>query len=817
MKATGNIGRLAGLVLVLLVLGFSYGQVFAADWPNWRGLKHCGFSPETDWSADWDSAGPKVLWRASVGNGFSSIVVADGRAYTMGNTGTKKTSPDDADIVFCFDAVTGKEIWRYKYPCPLEPKYYPEGGTLSTPTVDGDRVYTVSKMGDMFCFNAATGGVIWEKQLNKDMGFKLPTWHFASSGLIAGDMIIYNIGAAGVALNKKTGQIVWQNGKSECGYATPVPYTMNDQDCVAIFGKDTIASVRVSDGKTLWSYPWETKHFVNASDPVVAAGKVFISSGYNKGCALLDISGNAGATEIWRNKEMRNHMNCSMLWKGHIYGFDESTLKCIDAKDGSEKWSDRTMGKGALMMSTDGRMIIMGDKGELVIAMADPDGFKAMGRAQILPEGKCWTVPVLANGRIYARNASGQVVCVNVTAGGAAASRDWPQWHGPNRDAKSTETGLLKSWPAEGPKMIWSTAGLGLGWSTVSIADGMIYTTGMDKQTKQGWLFAFDMDGKPKWKQPYGPEWSKSHAGARCTPTVEDGLVYVISGSGRVGCFDAKSGKEQWLVNPFEEYEGQYGRWGIAESPLVVDDKVIFTVGGKKAAMVALNRMTGQVVWAAKSVDDRSAYCSPMLVQRSGRKVIVTMLGESLIGVDAADGAILWQDMFADYLETNKDTNPITPIQHDGSIYATSGYNCGGTLLALSPDGTKFTRKWVDTTLDCHHGGVIVLDGYIYGANWQSNSKGKWVCLDWKTGKVMYEQEWFCKGAITCADGMFYCYEEKGGTMGLVRPTPEKFDVVSSFSITLGDGKHWAHPVICDGRLYVRHGDVLMAYDVKAK
>lgn len=393
---------------------------------------------------------------------------------------------------------------------------------------------------------------------------------------------------------------------------------------------------------------------------------------------------------------------------------------------------------------------------------------------------------------------------------------DWPQWHGPSRDNKSTETGLLKSWPEAGPKLLWSMDGLGTGWSTVSIADGTIYTTGMNRR-RQGWLFAFDLHGKLRWKQTYGPEWGRSFAGARCTPTVRDGLVYVISGTGQVACFEAASGQRRWQVDPFTEFDGRYGSWGIAESPLIVDDKVIFTVGGKKATVVALDRHTGNVVWASGSVGDNSAYCSPIVVPCTGRQVIVTMLAESVIGVDAADGHILWRDPYTDYQSTTKNIKPVTPVASGRRVYFTGGYDTGGTLLELSTDGSSFTRKWADTTLDNHHGGVILIDGYLYGANWKGNGDGDWVCLDWETGKVMYEEDWYCKGSTTYADGMLYCYEEKRGNVGLVRPTPDGFEVVSSFQITEGDGQHWAHPVVCDGVLYVRHGDVLMAFDVRAR
>lgn len=411
-----SVSIVRSILLVLLACicagGFS-ATAFGADWPVYRGPDHNGITSETDWSCDWGSEGPRQLWKKSVGIGFSSLTVSDGRVYTMGHNGSKS---DGKDTVFCFDAETGEKIWSRTYPCTLEPKWY-EGGTLGTPTVDGDVVYTLSKMGDLFCFKAATGDIVWQRQIAKELGFKLPTWHFSSSALVLGERLIFNLGEAGLALDKRNGQVLWQNGKDLCGYATPVPFEMEGQKCVAIFGKDTIVGVRISDGKVLWKHLHKTQHDVNASDPIISGNEVFISSGYGRGCAKIRISG-GNVTPVWENKEMRNHMNCSMLWKGHIYGIDETSggqLRCLSFEDGSVKWSEKSTGKGALMMSADGRMIIISDKGELIIADADPSGFKLIARSQILPKAKCWTTAVLANGRIYARNTPGDLVCVDVS------------------------------------------------------------------------------------------------------------------------------------------------------------------------------------------------------------------------------------------------------------------------------------------------------------------------------------------------------------------------------------------------------------------
>jgi outer membrane protein assembly factor BamB len=378
-----------------------------ADWPCYRGPSHNGISSETDWSSNWGAAGPKVLWKKSLGTGFATTAVANGRVYNMGN-GDRKT-----ETVYCLDAQTGNELWKHSYPCPLLPESY-EGGSLSTPTVDAGKVYTLSKIGDLFCLDAASGKVLWHKQLNKGLGFALPTWHFSSSALIAGDMLLLNMGTAGAALNKNTGAILWENGRGKCGYATPVPFEIEGQPCLAIMSEVTLFVVRQADGKPLWQYPWKTSYEINAADPVIVGSQMLITSGYKHGCALLEVA-LAGPRKLWETKAMSMQINSPVVQEGFLYGFDENVFKCLRWQDGKEQWADRSLGKGSLMMSADGRLIIMSEKGELVIAKANPQKFDVLARAPILPKTKCWTSPVLANGKIYARNAAGDFVCVDVS------------------------------------------------------------------------------------------------------------------------------------------------------------------------------------------------------------------------------------------------------------------------------------------------------------------------------------------------------------------------------------------------------------------
>ena len=384
----------------------AFGTVTASggDWPRWRGPELNGISPEKGWQAQWPAEGPKQLWKASVGTGFSSFSVSEGRVYTMGNA-------TNTDSTFCLDARTGKVIWRHSYPCALDAKNF-EGGPCATPTVADGRVYTHSRKGDTFCLDAAKGTVIWSKNLNKEAGLEIPAWGSAGSVLIEGKLAVLNMGSAGVALDKESGKVVWVSDKTAGAYATPVPVAIGGERFVAIATRQSLALVKLADGKEAWSYPWKTSYDVNAADPIVAGDKIFISSGYNHGGALLKVTAQ-GAEKVWENKNMRNHFNSCVLWEGHLYGPDDGGLRCLAFDTGELKWTYREFGKGSLMVA-DGKLVGLSEKGELIIAQAAPAAFEPIARAKVLT-GKCWTTPVLANGRIYCRNAVGDVVCLDVS------------------------------------------------------------------------------------------------------------------------------------------------------------------------------------------------------------------------------------------------------------------------------------------------------------------------------------------------------------------------------------------------------------------
>ena len=407
-SAIGNRQSKINFLCALCVLcGYPCTVANAADWPNWRGPSHDGISSETGWLTTWPQTGPKVLWKAEVGTGFSSISISNGRAYTMGNIRNN-------DVLYCLDAETGAEIWKKSYPCRLFAESH-EGGPCATPTVEGEAVYTFSKNGDAIRFDATTGQIVWHKNLVKELSLRPPTWYFAGSALLVGNLVILNAGTYGVALNKADGRVVWQNGKGASGYATPLPLGQAGQAVVMPVCREVVA-LDPQTGKVLWKVPWRTDYDINAADVIVSGDTVLISSGYNEGCALYRIAGSS-VTEIWKNKNMRNQVNSSVLWNGYLYGFDGqvnggANLACVDFQTGQKVWSQAGLGTGSLM-AANGKLIILSEDGKLVVAEASPGGFKELASARILTD-KCWTVPVLANGRIYARNADGRLVCVDV-------------------------------------------------------------------------------------------------------------------------------------------------------------------------------------------------------------------------------------------------------------------------------------------------------------------------------------------------------------------------------------------------------------------
>lgn len=406
-------------------------------------------------------------------------------------------------------------------------------------------------------------------------------------------------------------------------------------------------------------------------------------------------------------------------------------------------------------------------------------------------------------------------IVISVIVLNSAVGEDWPQFHGPLRDNRSRETGLLGKWPEGGPKLVWKAQGLGQGFSTVAIAEGLIYTTGnIEKDTV---ITAMDMSGKEIWKRKNGPAYTRSHPGTRSTPTIVEGKLYNMNGDGDLICLHARTGSTIWAVDMMEKFDGRMISWGISESPLVDGNNVICCPGGKKVSMAALDKDTGDTRWTCTGAGDKPSYTSPMIVDYQGLRQIVTVMYDSAIGVAAETGKLLWQYPHKVRFGANCDM----PIYHNGHVFLFGTWGRGATMLKLNVEGDDCSVEevWRTTELDNEHGGVMIVDGYLYGQADGDHKRRHLACLEMKTGKTMWTARKLAgerSASLTFAEGMLYVVSDLG-EIALVRPNPKRLEIVSQFELPKdGKGEVYAHPVIFGARLYIRHGQFLYAYDIRA-
>jgi outer membrane protein assembly factor BamB len=394
------------LFLVLAATKFP-GVAVASDWPQWRGPESSGISRETGWSSEALGAA-RVLWRAEVGKGFSSFSVVGNRVYTMGNASGQ-------DTVYCLDAANGKVVWKHSYPCRLGE--YP--GPRATPTVQGQRVYTLSQEGDLHCLDRTSGRVVWNRDLVSEYGVRTPTWGLAGSVKIVGELILLNAGASGLALRVSDGARVWSSGPGPGGYATPVVFERDGRAVAAIFGARALSLVDAATGKVEWTFPWVTSSDVNAADPLLVGDRIFISSNYGKGCALLEM-GAGGPRVAWQNNAVEAHFSNPVYLDGRIYALSgdarrpQGRLVSVDAATGETVWST-PMGFGAVTVAGD-RLIACGSVGPqttIVAAALGTADYRELARTTVL-RGMSWNTPTLADGRLYVRNLDGQVLCLDL-------------------------------------------------------------------------------------------------------------------------------------------------------------------------------------------------------------------------------------------------------------------------------------------------------------------------------------------------------------------------------------------------------------------
>lgn len=400
---------------------------------------------------------------------------------------------------------------------------------------------------------------------------------------------------------------------------------------------------------------------------------------------------------------------------------------------------------------------------------------------------------------------------------------DWPQWRGPNRNNISSEKNLLQSWPATGPKLLWTFKDAGVGYSGPAIVGNNLFMMGVQNESES--IFALDTNtGKQLWSTPIGkPYTNKWGGGPRSTPTFDSGKVYGISGEGDLICVDSKSGKKEWLVSLAKELEGKVMKiWGFSESPLIDGDKVVCSPGGSKGSIAALDKNTGKVLWRSTEITDEASYSSIIKAKVGKHDVYIQMTAGGLQGIDANTG----KKLFSEKVGVNGIAIIPTPIFHDNKVYVTSDYGTGCGLVSLTPTESGITSKIVyeNKVMQNHHGGVILIDGNIYGASGNCNDRAaRWKCQDLLTGEAKWESEKLNQtGSITYAGNRLYIYGQNDGTVVLVEPTPKewietgRFKIPETTKIERQSGKIWTHPVVSNGKLFLRDFDLVFCFDVTA-
>jgi outer membrane protein assembly factor BamB len=389
----------------------------------------------------------------------------------------------------------------------------------------------------------------------------------------------------------------------------------------------------------------------------------------------------------------------------------------------------------------------------------------------------------------------------------ATLQEETTRWLGPAGNGIYPDSGLLKEWPPEGPEILWTFDSLGMGFSSIIIQDDYLFTNGMIDST--GYLYKLNLNGDLVYMVPYGPEWTGSYRGTRGSPTVVGDKIYLVSGKGKLICFNNEDGSILWSKGYIHEFGGQNITWGINETPVVDGDLIYATPGGKENNVIALNRHTGELVWSCKGEGELSAYCTPLLIDHNGRKLLITYTASHLIGIDPVLGKLLWSvDVTNEY-----SVHFWTPIFHDGAIYYPTGNELGGGKLKLSEDGDSVSAVWKNQLVDFKISAMLV-EGYIF-ESYSDYERLTWRCVDWETGEELFASRDLDCGRGIYADGMLYLYTNRG-ELALVKPDPKELKIVSQTKVTHGSYLHQAQPTMHNGVLYIRHGKAMIAYKVSA-
>lgn len=378
------------------------------------------------------------------------------------------------------------------------------------------------------------------------------------------------------------------------------------------------------------------------------------------------------------------------------------------------------------------------------------------------------------------------------------------QWRGPERNGIYPEENLLKTWPEDGPKLLWKYENLGEGYTSASVTDENVYTTGTIDSLS--YIFSFDHSGKLLWKKEYGQEWTENFPGARSTPLIYNGKGYLLSGLGKLVCFDCKQGNFIWTKDLFNDFDGRNVRFGITENLLIDGEKLICTPGGTDANVIALHKDTGDLIWKSAGVGEESAYCSPVIISHEGRNYLITNTAKSIISIDPENGKLIWSHE----LNYPHGIHGNTPVYKDGYLFTMNGWGYGSVMLKLKDQGQAVEEVWTSTLFDLEHGDVLSMHDNLYGTDYTTRN---FSCVDLKTGEVKQSVKDLAPATVIAADGMIYCYAYSG-EMALIQPNENGFDIISRFKVPGAKADHIAHPVIKDGKLYVRYSNGMYVYSI---
>ena len=829
------------------------------DWPQWRGPNRDSVSPETGLALDWAAQPPREMWSAEVGIGLSTVVVVKDRAFTMGWT----SNHGGEDTIWCFNAETGSVIWKYTYPHyqPLSlDRAFPEVKNLygpnSTPCVDGDRLYTSTSSGKVLCLRADTGAVLWERNLLNETGADrngIITAHVCPSNcaspIVIGDVVVFGVGATGVAVDKMTGKIRWGWAGGGEAYASPINFTFNGEDCVGVI--DAERSIRImglKSGKDYSPNRWVVSYSPGGAvpDPIFTEGKLIL----NGECyAAPDLK------KVWSVKKIGNYCS-NILNKGFLYlsNQQDGQLTCVDIKDGSIKASGEIPRNSYIIMAQDKILAVSND--EINVVQASPDAIKVEGKLKLPGEKQGYfLLPSISNGRLFVRGQAGKVTVYDIRGPGhskyaanrpaaksapvtstasvapvsKATDQDWPQSRGPLRNGVAPANNLKLDWTSAQPKPLWQV-NVGPAFSGVTMVGDRIYTVGYNYASPfnyggagSQWTTIYCIDarnGQQIWSQNFGfpragdfftPQLPASvyggylywnydlfYFGSHATPTIDGDRLYMLDQSGQVECLDVADGKVIWQKDLIKELELEIPNFYFSGSPLVLDKAVVISAGNSG---VALEKETGRVLW---STGKEACGASSPIVFLQGSKPSLAILGKDKLVTLAPDtGTPIWNYNWVDGYGRNL-SDPVPAGDDQLLVFGAKGK--GAALLRVGSDKPVWEQKALDPLI----GTPVLFQGYIYGA---SQSKNGVVCLNAKTGAVQWTSESIGATQVILS-GDTLVIQCKNGDLRLAKASPQSYVSLGSYHALKSDNCY-VSPIIAHGKLVCRswEGD-LVALDL---